>query len=282
MIEMHRVLGPPLAHRAQRVDIAEHVGERNHRVDDPRITTAIHAGDLTAPAVQIADDVAHVFLGRDDLDPHDRFEELWRRLHNAFLEGGASGDLEGEDARVDIVIGAVGQLGFQVDDREAGEDAVLGRGAQPLLDTRHVFPWDGAADDLVLEHKTRARRQRLEMDLDPGILAGAAGLLLVRVIDIGRAGDRLAIGDLRRADIGVDLKLALHAVDDDLEVQFPHALDDRLAALVIDRDAEGRVLGREPRQSLPHLLLVALGLRLDRDLDDRIREFHLFQHNWLR
>src|SRR5690242_12668104 len=119
MIEMHRVLGPPLAHRAQRVDIAEHVGERNHRVDDPRIATAIHAGDLTAPAVQIADDVAHVFLGRDDLDPHDRFEELWRRLHNAFLEGRASGDFEGEDARVDIVIGAVGQLGLQVDDREA-------------------------------------------------------------------------------------------------------------------------------------------------------------------
>ena len=118
--------------------------------------------------------------------------------------------------------------------------------------------------------------------LTRAILAGAAGLLLVRVIDLGGAGDRLAIGDLRRADIGVDLELALHAVDDDLEVQFAHPLDHGLAALVIDRDAEGRVLGREPRQRLAHLFLVALGLRLDRDLDDRLREFHPFEHDRVR
>src|SRR5437868_15340739 len=106
------------------------------------------------------------------------------------------------------------------------------------------------------------------MDFDAGILAGAAGLLLMRVIDIGRAGDRLTIADLWRADIGVDLVLALHAVDDDLKVQFAHALDDRLAALVIDGDAEGRVFGREPRQGLAHRLLLALRLRLVSDVDD--------------
>ena len=34
VIELHRVLRPPLAHRAQVVDVVEHVGERHHRVDD--------------------------------------------------------------------------------------------------------------------------------------------------------------------------------------------------------------------------------------------------------
>src|ERR1700689_3434969 len=52
----------------------------------------------------------------------------------------------------------------------------------------------------------------------PGELAGAAGLLAMDIIDIGFAGDGLAIGDLRRADIGVHLELALHAIDDDLEM----------------------------------------------------------------
>jgi hypothetical protein len=47
--------------------------------------------------------------------------------------------------------------------------------------------------------------------------------------------------------------------------------------LVIDRDA-GRVLGGEARQACPHLLLVALGLRLDRvSMTDG--EVHLFQHH---
>ena len=55
-----------------------------------------------------------------------------------------------------------------------------------------------------------------------------------------------------------------------------------LAALVIDRDAEGRVLGGEPGQRLTHLLLVALGLRLDRDLDDRLGELHPFEHHRMR
>src|SRR5205823_5982991 len=118
--------GATLAHRAQRVDIAEHVGERHHRIDHPGIATAIHAGDLAAPAVQVADHIAHIVLRRDDLDPHDRFKQLWRRLQYAFLEGGPGGDLEGQHAGVDIVIGTVDQLGLQIDDRKAGEYAVLG------------------------------------------------------------------------------------------------------------------------------------------------------------
>jgi hypothetical protein len=43
--------------------------------------------------------------------------------------------------------------------------------------------------------------------------------------------DRLAVGHLRLADVGLDLELALHAVDEDVEVQLAHALDDRLAGL---------------------------------------------------
>ena len=35
--------------------------------------------------------------------------------------------------------------------------------------------------------------------------------------------NRLAVRDLRLADVRLDLELALHALDDDLEVQLAHA-----------------------------------------------------------
>jgi hypothetical protein len=38
---------------------------------------------------------------------------------------------------------------------------------------------------------------------------------------LGRLGDRLAVGDLRAADVRVDVELALEAVDDDLEWSSP-------------------------------------------------------------
>jgi hypothetical protein len=57
----------------------------------------------------------------------------------------------------------------------------------------------------------------------------------VGVVVLDALGDGLAVRHLRRADIGLDLELALHAIDDDLEMKLAHALDDGLAALVIHR-----------------------------------------------
>ena len=53
------------------------------------------------------------------------------------------------------------------------------------------------------------------------------------MLDIRRPGDRLAIRHLGRADIGVHLELALHAIDDDVEMKLAHAADHGLPALGI-------------------------------------------------
>ena len=99
----------------------------------------------------------------------------------------------------------------------------------------------------------------------------------MRVVDLGLAAQRLAIGDLRRADVGVDLVGTAQDVDLDVEVQFAHALEAGLAGLVVGRDAEGRILSGETLQREAQLLLVGLGLRLNGDLDDRLGEFHLLE-----
>ena len=99
---------------------------------------------------------------------------------------------------------------------------------------------------------------------------------------VDRLGDRLAVGDLRLADGGVDLELAQHAVDEHLEVQLAHAGDDGLAGLLVGADLEGRVLLGQREERLAHLVLVGLGLRLDGDVDDRLGELELLEHDRVR
>ena len=84
--------------------------------------------------------------------------------------------------------------------------------------------------------------------------------------------DGFAVGDLRLAGGGLDLELALHAVANDVEVEFAHAGKNGLAGVGIGRDAQGRILGHEALERGAHLFLVGLGVRLDRHRDDGLGE----------
>ena len=55
--------------------------------------------------------------------------------------------------------------------------------------------------------------------------------------------------------------------------------DDRLAGLVVGADLERRVLVGQRAERLAQLVLVDLGLRLDRDRDDRLGELHPLEHD---
>ena len=90
-------------------------------------------------------------------------------------------------------------------------------------------------------------------DLHLGILARAAGLLLVGV-DLGvRLADGLAIGHLRRADVGIHAILATQPVDDDLEMQLAHAGQDGLPGLLVRLQAQARGL-RQRASAAPSVI----------------------------
>jgi hypothetical protein len=55
----------------------------------------------------------------------------------------------------------------------------------------------------------------------------------VGVVDGDPLRDLLAVGNLRRTDIGLDPVSALEDVDLDVEMQFAHALEDGLAGVLI-------------------------------------------------
>src|SRR5690606_16021722 len=275
--ELHGVGRAALAHRAQLADVAEHVGERHVGPDDGGVAPHLLAADLTTAAVDVANDVADEVARRHHLDVHDRLKELDACLGRTFTHGSPGGNLERDHGAVHLVESAVEQRHLGVDHGEPDQNTGIPHRLNTLLDARNILLGHDATDDFRGEYVALARLIRLETQLHAGELTGTAGLLLVRVVDLGRPGQRLAVGNLRRPDADVDLMRPAQDVDLDVEVQLAHALDAGLAALRIGRHAEGGVLGRQLLQRQRHSLLVRLRLRLDRLLDDGLGELHLLQ-----
>src|SRR3954452_4234858 len=286
-VEDHRVAGPSLGAAAQVAHVAEHLRERDQGPDDAGAGALLHRLDRPAPGVQVADDVTHVVLGRDDLDGHERLEQGRAGIASCLLEGHRAGDLERHLGGVDLVVLTVQERGLDPDHGTGCEDAVLHGVLHGLVHRGDVLLRDATTGDLVLElvgRRVAGELQRLQGDLHLRELAGTAGLLLVRdVVPIDGLADRLAVGNLGLAHVGLDLELTPHAVDEDLQVELAHAGDDGLTGLLVELDLEGRVLLGQLLDGRAQLLLVALGLRLDGHRDDRGREGHrLEDHRLLR
>ena len=117
---------------------------------------------------------------------------------------------------------------------------------------------------------------------DVTVLAATTGLADEFTLDFdGVFADSFAVGNLRLADVGFNVKFALHAVDDDFQVQLTHTRDDGLAGFVVNTDAEGWVFFGQALQGDAHLFLVGLGLWLDSDRYWRIWEGNAFENNWV-
>src|SRR5581483_12166458 len=214
-----------------------------------------HAHDLPAPAIQVADDIPGVFLGRHHFDFHDRLEQDRLRLAEAILEAHRGGDLERHFVRVDVVIRAVERRDLHVHDGIARHDAGLLGFLDALLDGRNELARHRAADDAIHEDVALAGLVRLDLEPYVPVLAAATGLAHELAFRVHGAANGFAVGDLRLADVRLDLELALHAVDDDFEVQLAHAGDDRLPRFLIGRHAERGIFLREALQGQAHFLL---------------------------
>src|SRR5690606_25034055 len=127
-------------------------------------------------------------------------------------------------------------------------------------------------DDLVDDLDALALFVGLDADDDVAVLAFATGLADKLALALGAAVNGLAIGDLRLADGGLDLEFALHAINDDLKMKLAHAGQDSLAGVFVGLDLQGGALGDKTLKCVAHLLLVSLGIGLDRHRDNRLRE----------
>ena len=133
-----------------------------------------------------------------------------------------------------------------------------------LLDRRDELAGDRAALDLVDELEAGAARQRLDAQEHLAELAGAAALLLVPMVALGRRGDRLAVGDPRRPRRHLEAIGLAQPLEQDAQVQLAEAVDDRLVGAGDVLELQAGILVDELGQDLPHALLVAVALGLDR------------------
>src|SRR4051795_5694037 len=241
-LELHRVRRAPLRVGAQVGRVAEHLAERDVRADRQRVAAPLLALEAPAPPAEVADDVAEEVLGGHDLDLEHRLEQAGLRAASGLLKGERAGDLEGDLRRVRVMVLAVDERHADVDDGVARAHTVGQCLLDALLDRRDELHRHRSAADLRDEVEALAGG-RLDVDVDDAVLARAAGLAHEAALSLlGGSAYGLAVGDLRTADVGLDVELAAHAVDQHLEVQLAHAGDLGLAGLVVRLDLEGRVL----------------------------------------
>ena len=190
---------------------------------------------------------------------------------------------EGYLRRVHVVVGTVDERDFHAHHRVTRQDAVFHGFLNTLVDRGDVILGDDATRDLLDELVTLARAGRLDVDDHMAKLAAATGLADELAHDLlHRLADRLTVGDLRLADIGVHLELAQQPVDDDLQVQLAHAGDDGLAGLLIGANLKSRIFLGQLMQRSAQLFLVGLGLGLNGNGDNRLREIHGLENDRVR
>ena len=179
------------------------------------------------------------------------------------------------------MVGAVVQRHIDVADRIAGQNPVARGFLDPVFHRRDVLLRDRAADHLADELDAAVALAGLHDELDVAILPATAGLLDELPGGLGLARDGLLIGHLRPARLGPHLELALQPVEDNLQVQLPHAGDDRLRRFLVVGHAERRVLVLQDAETQGQPVLIHGGLWLNGQRDHRVREVHEFQDHQL-
>ena len=233
MRELHGVVAAALGHAAEGGGVGEHLGQGHLGGDHLDAGPVFHVLDPAPTAVQVADDIAHVVLRDHDLDGHDRFEDHRRGLLAAGLETHGTRDLERHFVGVHVVVAAVVDGDLDVDAGITRQDAGLHGLLDALVDRLDVFLGNHAALDVVDELVALAGLVGLDDHAHMAVLAATAGLAHELAFGFHALPDGLAVGHHGLAHVGLDLELAHHAVDDDLEVQLAHAGDDRLVGFRI-------------------------------------------------
>src|SRR5690606_19999942 len=121
-------------------------------------------------------------------------------------------NFKGHGGRVDVMIGAVDEINFKVDDRETNQSAAVSDRLDPLFNGRNIFARYVTTLDQVIKLKACPTLARLDNNLDASVLARATRLLLMGIIDFHLALQAFAIGNLRSANIRFNLEFASHAI----------------------------------------------------------------------
>ena len=169
----------------------------------------LDADNRAATTIDIAEQVALIFVRGGAFDLHERFEQNGAGFFEGVFQGENTRHAEREFIRVHFMERAVHDLNFDIDDLVAGIDAAFNGFLDAVDDGRDVFLGNGAADNFIDDFDPLALFIGCDGDTGVAVLALTAGLTDELAFALGVFGDRLAIGDLRRAGVGLDLNSRL-------------------------------------------------------------------------
>src|ERR1700674_5276264 len=176
MTEFHRIGRPPRGHRPKFGSVTEHLSEGHAGLYVLRRASTFHAQDVPATRRQVAHHVTEIFLRHDNVDLHDRLEQVRLSLTHRILDRHRAGDLERHVVRVDSVVRAVDQRGNDIDNGIAGDNPGLKRLPDSLFNGWDELPGDPTLRDLVLEYEPAAGLARADIQLGVAELTLATGL----------------------------------------------------------------------------------------------------------
>ena len=91
--------------------------------------------------------------------------------------------------------------------------------------------------------------------------------------------DRFSVSNLWASHVDLYFEFTLHAIHDDVEVQLSHTRQNGLCCLFISVHPESRIFFQQFFEGDTHFFLISLGLRFDRDVDDRFRESNRLENH---
>merc|ERR1719230_1108182 len=140
-----------LRHGAECREVLEHVAQRHKSLDGLDIAPLAELLHQPTPRVDIPQHITHVLLRSGHVDLHERLHETAAALAETLAAGHAAGDLEGHDARVDVVVRTIHQRGLHAKHREARDRTRGEHRLDALLHAWDVLFGDDAALDLLGE-----------------------------------------------------------------------------------------------------------------------------------
>ena len=179
------------------------------------------------------------------------------------------------------MVRAVIYVGMNAKYRESAQDTCFCCFFDTFSDCRDILLRNSTADNsgFIFKCLFTVRVHRLEFNFTMAILAAAAGLFCIFVFLVNRFCKCFFVGNLRCTYIRLYLVFAQQSVYDNFKVKLTHTCNDSLAGLLIRMSTECRVFLCQLRQSLAHLALASLCLRLNSKFNNRLRELHGFQNN---
>ena len=169
-------------------------------------SSIFHASHFASTAIQIANNITHVFIWNHDFNTHNGLQNYWISVLYCLLKSHGRRNLESEFRRINIVIRSIVENSFHVDYRMSYENTMLHCLGDTRLHGRYIFSGNRSANNGIFKYIARASFQRLEPHLNVTILTSTTALSHKSSFGFCDMLNRFPVCHLRAGYVGSNLK----------------------------------------------------------------------------